>query len=188
MKTTALLRPHQRPTLRLLAQLFPLLLLAACTTPGSKPPAAYKSESFDNEATPFLWHSTQGPEAACEKGRRALLGQGYELEKFSEKQGENAVKGVKFFMPKSNQQLQLRITLVCLPSSGGSTIYANALQSSHELRANTSSSGLSVAGVGSISLPWPSSESGTLVKVGEETVDDPAFYQRLFSLIENIPD
>ena len=169
-------------TARLLL-LAPLFLAAACATPG-KPPAAYKAESFDNEATPFLWHSTQSSEQACEKGRRALLGQGYELGKT----GDNNVKGVKFFMPKSSQQLQLRITLVCLPSSGGSTIYANALQSSHELRATTSSSGLSVAGIGSISLPWPSSENGTLVKVGEETVDDPAFYQRLFSLIENIPD
>jgi len=174
--------PRVRPLLRRLCWLL-LPALAACAT-TDKPPPAYQSESFDQASSPFVWHSTLAAAAACEKARRALLGQGYEIER----QEDGSVKGVKYFMPKSSQQLQLRITLVCLSSSGGSTIFANALQSSHELRANSANSGLSVAGVGSISLPWPSKESGSLVKIGEETVDDPAFYQRLFSLIENIPD
>lgn len=165
-----------------LAFLVAAFCLTACAS-NNKAPAAYKAETFGNE-TPFLWHTTLSAGESCEKGRRALLSQGYEIEL----QTGARVKGVKYFMPSSNKQLLLRITLVCLESSGGSTIYANALQSSHELRTGATSSGLSVAGVGSISLPWPASDAGTLVKVGEETIDDPDFYQRLFSLIENTPD
>lgn len=164
-----------------------LLPLSVACTSTAKAPAAYKGEAFDAE-TPYLWHTTLSAENACEKGRRALLSQGYELEKPGDKVSSTQVKGIKFFMPKGNQQLQLRIGLVCLESSGGATIYANALQSTHELRAGASSSGFSVAGVGSISLPWPTGDAGSLVKIGEETVDDPAFYQRLFSLIETIAD
>ncbi|MDD2883743.1 MAG: DUF2242 domain-containing protein [Dechloromonas sp.] len=162
-----------------------LALLAAClllTACASKVPSAYRAETFEPE-TPFQFHTELDSEALCDKGRRALLSQGYDVELSA----PTNIRGAKFFLPAPNQQLQLRISLVCLASSNGATLYANALQSRYEMKADSNSTGLSVAGLGSISLPW-SSESGTLVKVGDETVTDPAFYQRLFVLIENIKD
>lgn len=153
------------------------LLLSACT---SSPPSAYRTESFEPE-TPFQFHTDAAPDRVCDRGRRALLSQGYEVESLS----MSNIRGTKFFLPQANTQLQLRITLVCLPepSNSGTTVYANALQTRYELKAANGSTGLSVAGLGSISLPWPS-DSGALVKVGDETVTDPNFYQRLFVLLE----
>jgi hypothetical protein len=51
------------------------------------------------------------------------------------------------------------------------------------MKAKGSSAGVSVAALGSVSLPW-SIDKDTLVKVGEETVTSPDFYQRLFELIK----
>lgn len=44
-----------------------------------------------------------------------------------------------------------------------------------------------MAGLGSISVPWPT-DKNSLVKVGEETITDPDFYYRLFGLIEMLKE
>lgn len=156
------------------------LLLTACTSP--QPVQAYRAERFEYES-PFQLQSDLPPLLLCEYGKRALLSQGYEVDASS----PQSIRGSKFFQPQSDFQVQLRITLVCMAGKGDSTIYANALQTRYELKSGGSSTGLSVAGIGSISLPWLPDKS-SLVKVGEETVNDPEFYRRLFSLIELLMD
>ena len=151
------------------------LVAAGCAAPL---PAVYRSESFQRE-TPFVTWSTREPVGACEVGKRALLSQGYQLD------GADPVRirGEKLFQPSHDQAVTLHITLVCLPSNVGAVIYANALQTRYELKSASSSTGVSVAGIGSISLPW-AADKEALVKVGEETVADPDFYRRLFALID----
>jgi hypothetical protein len=166
----------QTPRPILIAILAALAAAACSTTPATAP--AYRSEAFDAE-TPFQYHSELPPQTLCEHGKRALLSQGYEVDTSS----TFSIRGSKFFQPVSDQQVQLRITLVCLEDKGESTAYANALQTRYELKSGGSSTGLSVTGIGSISLPWPTDKS-SLVKVGEETISDPEFYRRLFVLIE----
>ena len=83
--------------------------------------------------------------------------------------------------------VQLRITLTCMSTGRDTTIYASAQQTRYELKAGGSSTGLSVAGLGSISVPWPT-DKNALVKVGEETIADAEFYRRLFVLIENLAE
>lgn len=153
------------------------VLLGAC---NSAPPAAYRAETFTAES-PFVNWSTREPSAACEIGKRALLSQGYQVDSSKATQ----IRGEKFFLPKPDHAMTLSITLVCLPSNVGTAIYANALQTRYELKSAASSTGVSVAGVGSISLPW-SSDKEAMVKVGEETVNDPDFYRRLFGLIDTL--
>ncbi len=152
-----------------------LLAVAGCATP---PPPVYQDESFSAES-PFAYWSTRTPEAICEVGRRALLSQGYQL---AESKPE-AVRGEKFFQPQVDHGMKLAITLVCLPSNVGAVVYANALETRYELRSRGSNAGVSVAGLGSISVPW-ATDKDVLVKVGEQTVSDPDFYRRLFALIE----
>lgn len=131
--------------------------------------------------SPFVTWVSQGPAGACELGRRALLSQGYQVEA-----GKAAtVRGEKFFLPTRDYAMTLTITLVCLPSSLGAAIYANALETRYERKSSNTSTGVSVAGVGSISVPW-AADKEALVKVGEETIADPDFYQRLFTLIESL--
>lgn len=156
-----------------------LLVLAGCS---STPAPSYRSELFDVE-TPFQFHSDLPPLVLCDLGKRALLSQGYEVDASA----PQSIRGSKYFQPQSDYQVQLRLTLVCLPGKNESTIYANALQTRYELKSGGSSTGLSVAGLGSISVPLLT-EKSSLVKVGEETIGDPAFYQRLFVLIDTLND
>lgn len=166
--------PDWRPALLPVA-----LAMAACST---APSPVYRAEKFETE-TPFTFHSDLPPIVLCDLGKRALLSQGYEVDASAPQQ----IRGAKFFQPQNDYQVQLRITLVCLPGKDDSTIFANALQTRHELKSGGSSTGLSVTGLGSISVPWPT-DKNALVKVGEETINDPDFYRRLFVLIENLAD
>lgn len=150
------------------------LVVSACSTP----PAPYLTETFDSES-PFMDWSDRQPAAACELGKRALLSQGYRVDSTN----PQSIRGEKFFQPKGDVGMTLHITLVCLPSNLGAVLYANALQTRFEMKSAASSTGVSVAGVGSISLPW-SSDKEAMVKVGEETVTDPGFYRRFFGLID----
>ncbi len=108
------------------------------------------------------------------------MSQGYQLDGI---QGE-AVHGSKYFQPENGLQIRLEIKLVCLPDSESAVVYASAVQTRYELKTSSNSSGVSVAGVGSISLPWTDGKEA-LVKVGEETVADPGFYSRFFELLNS---
>lgn len=168
-----------RPLARLLAVSATVLLAAACS---SKPAQVYSLETFEAD-TPFQFHSDLPPLVLCECGKRALLSQGYEVDA---SQPTN-IKGSKSFQPQTENLVQLRITLTCLGTGRDTTIFANALQTRFELKSGGSSTGLSVSGIGSISVPWPT-DKNALVKVGEETVADAEFYRRLFVLIENLTE
>ncbi|UCV05098.1 DUF2242 domain-containing protein [Dechloromonas denitrificans] len=154
------------------------LLLCSCAAPrGTRP---YQTETFPND-TPFQYYSSRQPDGACEIAKRALLSQGYQVD---DSKPLN-IRGEKFFRPKTDEATRLTITLVCLPSSLGAVIYANALETQFEMKSKGNSAGLSVSALGSVSLPW-AIDKDTLVKVGEETVIAPEFYQRLFELIKTL--
>ena len=123
------------------------------------------------------------PEGACEIGKRALLSQGYQLE------GTQTlnIRGEKYFQPTPEQATRLTITLVCLPSSLGAVIYANALETHFELKSRGSSASMGVSGLGSLSLPF-AVDKDTLVKVGEVTITASDFYKRLFDLIRTLDE
>lgn len=160
-----------------LAVLFSLQLSACAPTKGVRP---YQMENFTSE-TPFQYYSSREPASACEVAKRALLSQGYQIDDVK----PLSIRGEKFFRPKPDEATRLTITLVCLPSSLGAVIYANALETQFEMKSKGSNAGLSVSALGSVSLPW-SIDKDTLVKVGEETVIAPDFYQRLFELIKTL--
>ena len=154
------------------------LLLNGCSS--SKTSRSYQTETFAT-TSPFQYYSNHTPEKACEIARRALLSQGYQVEE--SKPGN--VRGEKYFRPTPDEGTRLSINLVCLPSSLGTVIYASALETQFEMKSKGSNAGVSVAAFGSVSLPW-SIDKDTLVKVGEETVTAPDFYQRLFELIKSL--
>lgn len=153
------------------------MTLGACVT--TKTSRSYQSETFSSE-TPYQYYSNREADGACEVGKRALLSQGYQVD---DEKPRN-IRGEKYFRPRADEVTRLSITLVCLPSSLGSVIYANALETQFEMKAKGSSAGVSVSALGSLSLPW-AIDKDTLVKVGEETVTAQDFYQRLFDLIKS---
>ena len=171
----AIIKPYLRATAT--AVLLGLLLSACSSTKTSR---SYQTEAFTSES-PFQYYSNQAPDKACEIARRALLSQGYQVEE--SKPGN--VRGEKYFRPTPDEGTRLSITLVCLPSSLGTVIYASALETQYEMKSKGSSAGVSVSALGSVSLPW-AIDKDTLVKVGEETVIAHDFYQRLFDLIKSL--
>ncbi len=154
------------------------MALVACSS--AKPPRSYQSETFPSEST-FQYYSSREPGLACEIARRALLSQGYHVDDAK----PLSIRGEKFFRPSPDQGSTLSIILVCLPSSLGTVIYASGLETQYEMKSKGSNAGVSVSALGSVTLPW-SVDKDTLVKIGEETVTDPAFYQRLFQLIKSL--
>lgn len=172
------LRTMFQPSLLAATALLSALILGGCGT--SRLPRVYQGETFATES-PFQYYSSRNPEGACEISRRALLSQGYQVD---EAKPLN-MRGEKYFQPSSEHVTRLSITLVCLPSSLGAVVYASAQETYYELKSTGSSTGLSVAGIGSVSLPW-GAEKGNLAKVGEATVTAPEFYQRLFDLIKTL--
>lgn len=153
--------------------------LAACTSTQPRP-VTYQAEAFKAE-TPFEYWSSREPTGACEIGKRALLSQGYQVDDAR----PLTIRGEKLFQPQPDVGTRLVITLVCLPSNLGAVIYANAQETRYELKARGSSAGVSVSGIGSLSLPW-TADKDTLVKVGEETITASDFYSRLFDLIRSL--
>ncbi len=163
---------------RRLAVLLLSVSLVAC---GSfKQSRSYQTETFSSDS-PFEYYSSREPDAACEIVKRALLSQGYQID--DTRQG--TIRGEKYFRPSPEDADRLSITMVCLPSALGSVIYASALETRYEMKAKGTNAGVSVAALGSISLPW-SIDKDTLVKVGEETITSPYFYERLFDLIKTL--
>ena len=158
---------------------FALLLTGCVSTPRHN---VYQGETFPVE-TPFQYFSDREPAGACEIGQRALLSQGYQIDGTLTR--ASTVRGEKYFQPTAEQASKLTITLVCLPSSLGAVVYASAMETRFELKSRGSSAGVSVSGIGSLSLPW-GVDKDTLVKVGEVTVTAPEFYQRLFELIKTL--
>lgn len=154
------------------------LLLAACGS--AKSSRSYQGEAFPSE-TPFQYYSSREPDEACEIAQRALLSQGYQI-------GDpkpRSIRGEKYFRPQPDTASTLSISLVCLPSSLGTAIYASALETQYEMKSKGTNAGVSVSAFGSVSLPWVM-DKDTLVKVGEETVTSPDFYKRLFELIKSL--
>ena len=155
-----------------------MLALAACSSPS---PQVYRKEAFD-PSSPFEQRFATTPEVACEAGRRALLSQGYLID------SEEAMKvqATKAFQPVSDQQVKLVLSIFCVPSGGEgdrAAIFANGRELRYVLKASAANAGLTVSGIGSISLPW-NTTNDSLVKVGEQTVTDPEFYRRFFALID----
>lgn len=154
------------------------LFLGGCT--ATQPPRVHEAEAFRAES-PFEYWSSREPGGACEIGRRALLSQGYQVDDSK----PLAIRGEKYFQPQPEQATKLTISLSCLASNLGAVVYANALETHFELKSQGANAGVSVAGLGSISMPWVASKD-VLVKVGEETVTAPDFYRRLFDLIKSL--
>ncbi len=153
---------------------------AAClfALSGCGGPKVYEDETFA-EDSPFEASFMSTMDTTCEAARRTLLSQGYSIVAFS----SDAVRGVKVFQPDDDIHMELEFNVVCATTTRGTLVYANAIQTQYELKDTSKSAGLSVSGVGSLSLPW-GSRGDTLSKVGAETVSDPEFYTRFFRLME----
>jgi hypothetical protein len=159
------------------------LLLLTCLgalLPGCGSEAVYVEESFANDS-PFKLTVTEPAPVACESARRSLLGQGYLIDTTSGEQ----VKGRKAYRRDDSQNTFIEMNVVCIPDRKGSTLYANGVLSTYDLKKSGNSASVGISAVGSISLPIGQS-ADSLVKIAEETIEDKAFYGRFFAAVGHV--
>ena len=152
------------------------LALCACMTSS---PTPFHREAF--EVSDTYTRIFAAPEAqTCEAARRALLSQGYLVSTAT----SDRVDGRKSFQPGPETHVQIEFRVSCARESERSTIaFVSALQDRYALKKSNNSASLGVGAIGSLSLPFISSDEA-LVKVASETVTTAAFYDRFFELME----
>ncbi|CAN5514376.1 hypothetical protein BH10PSE16_BH10PSE16_08250 [soil metagenome] len=164
------------------ARLLGLLSLCGLLTACASSPKAYPSqEAFDSTVTySRLFDAT--PAQTCEAARRALLSQGYIISAAR----EDMVEGRKSFQPEPEAHLQMEIRVVCAPDSPDGKVslgFVTALQDVYALKKSNNSASLGVGALGSVSLPF-SSSNDSMVRVASKTISSESFYERFFDLVK----
>lgn len=152
-------------------------LLGGC---GSPVKSFVSQEEFGSTVTySRLFDATAAQ--TCEASRRALLSQGYIIGAAR----EDMVEGRKSFQPEPESHLQMEIRVVCAPDSPDGKVslgFVTALQDVYALKKSNNSASLGVGALGSVSLPF-SSSNDAMVKVGSRTISSDVFYERFFDLV-----
>jgi hypothetical protein len=151
--------------------------LAACSS--TPPPRVYQEEHFGITSA----HSrvyTAAPSATCEAARRALLSHGYLVSSAR----SDMVEGRKSFQHDAGTHVEIAFHVVCVPTGkgGASLAFANALHDRYALKKSSSSASVGVGALGTVSLPFGSSDDA-MVKVASETITARDFYDRFFGLV-----
>jgi hypothetical protein len=172
------------PSPALPALLFTLVLAGCSSLPS--PRVSYEPEEFDSTTTHTRTFAASQAQT-CEAARRALLSQGYLVTAAN----ADLVAGRKSFQPAREVHVEMELRVVCAREgavdatgrSGSTIAFASALQDRYSLKKVNNSASVGVGAIGSVSLPFSSSDDA-LVKVASETLTDERFYDRLFALVE----
>lgn len=152
--------------------------MAGCTTSKQ---AIYHQEEF-GETDTYSRTFASSDAAACEAARRALLSQGYVISKAQ----ANVVDGTKSFQPDADQHLEISFHIVCAANGAtdkNATTFVSATQDRYALKKTNNSASLGVGVLGSVSMPFGSSDD-SLVRVASETIRSGQFYDRFFGAVE----
>jgi hypothetical protein len=154
-------------------------VLAACgSTAGN---VKVDTEAFGSTTT----HSRSfavAPAFACEAARRALLSQGFVIVTADPEH----VRGKKNFQPAPENHVEIEFSATCAPDGRGgrkTIAFVNALQDRYALKKSSNSASVGVGPLGSLSLPFSSSDDA-MVKVASETITAGPFYDRFFVLLQ----
>ncbi|CAN5398080.1 hypothetical protein BH11PSE9_BH11PSE9_39100 [soil metagenome] len=155
------------------------VLVAGCGITGGG--ARFQPEQFGSTTT----HSRNYPASeamTCEAARRALLSQGYVITLAD----ADHINGKKYFQPDAEVHVEIEFHVVCAPDGRRgkkTTAFVNALQDRYALKKSNNSASLGVGALGSLSVPFTSSDD-SLVKVASETITNEPFYERFFALMQ----
>ena len=171
-----------RQIVRVLSAVGTAALLSACAGMGKSSPTAMPQveERFGSAATySRLFDAT--PSQTCEAARRALLSQGYIVNKAD----KEVVEGQKSFQPQPERHVQMNIRVTCVPESSDGLLsmgFVSALQDSFALKMASNSASLGVSMLGTLSVPV-SAGHDSMIKIGSETVTSDEFYDSFFDLM-----
>lgn len=160
---------------------FPVILAMLVGAGCSTTPQSYEGEDFAQNNTFFRAYPASG-QSVCDAGRRALLSQGYNIDKSS----ASRIEGRKNFQTEDGQHTQISFNIDCSSNEGGddqSTVFANAVQDRYSIKKSSNSASVGLSVLGSVSMPIGSS-ADSLVKTASQTITRPKFYDGFFALLE----
>ncbi|KQW61213.1 DUF2242 domain-containing protein [Variovorax sp. Root411] len=162
-------------------------VLAGCGSTSRR--VSYEPEAFGSTTTHTRdYEATEAQ--TCEAARRALLSQGYMITAAN----TDLVTGRKSFQPAAEVHVEVEFRVVCArentrggKASKSTVAFATALQDRYGIKKVNNSASLGVGAIGSLSLPFSSSDDA-MVKVASETLTDERFYDRFFALLDRFLD
>lgn len=132
---------------------------------------------------PFSRTFQGGGDTVCWSVKRALLSQGYMLDRAND---SGVLTGTRDFQPDPKLNVSYHLQTTCADNRDGTSIvFVTAEREDNRLQKMKQSTSV---GVGPATLTMPSGSAQVLGVVRRETVKDPAFYDRFFSLVQSYVD
>src|SRR3984957_3285222 len=148
-----------------------IALLAGCA--HHPPPKQFTA------AAPFSRTFTGSGDAVCWSVKRALLSQGYMLDRPND---AGVLTGSRDEQPKPKLNVTMRLQTTCADNRNGTSIvFVTATREENELQKMKQTTSL---GVGPATLTMPSGSARVLGTVRRETIKDPDFYGQFFTLVQ----
>src|SRR6516162_2277903 len=141
------------------------------------------AEASISTAAPFSRTFQGSGDAVCWSVKRALLSQGYMLDRPND---SGVLTGTRDFQPDAKLNVSYHLQTTCADNRDGTSIvFVTAEREDNRLQKMKQTTTL---GVGPATLTMPSGSAQVLGIVRRETVKDPAFYERFFSLVQSYVD
>ena len=151
-------------------------LLSACASSAKREAAA--RGPFVRTA-PFSKTVVGSGDAVCWSVKRALLGQGYMLDRSSE---PGVLTGTRDYQPSDKVNVTVRLQTTCANNRDGTSIvFATAEREESKLQKMKQTTS---AGIGPATITMPAGSAKVLGVIKRETVSDPNFYNSFFTLVE----
>src|SRR5437899_7719086 len=130
-------------------------------------------------SAPFSRTISGSGDAVCWSVKRALLGQGYMLERSSE---QGVLTGTRDYQPNEKENITFRLQTTCADNRNGTSIvFVTAEREDSKLQRMRQTTS---AGIGPATLTMPAGSAKVLGVVKRETIADPNFYDSFFTLVE----
>jgi Uncharacterized protein conserved in bacteria (DUF2242) len=133
-----------------------------------------------SESAPFSRTLTGSGATVCWSVKRALLSQGYMLDRPDE--SSNILTGTRDFQPQPKVNVAVHLQATCADNRDGTSIvFVIATREDSRLQKMKQST---TAGIGPAMITVPSGSAKVLGVVRRETIADPSFYERFFQLVQ----
>ncbi len=130
-------------------------------------------------AAPFSKTIAGSGDAVCWSVKRALLSQGYMLDRPGE---AGVLTGTRDYQPNPKLNVTLHLQTTCADNRNGTSIvFVTGSREDSQLQKMKQSTSV---GIGPATLTMPSGSAKVLGVVRRETIQDPNFYNHFFALVE----
>src|SRR5277367_5666915 len=130
-------------------------------------------------SAPFSKTISGSGDSVCWSVKRALLGQGYMLERSGE---AGVLTGTKDYQPEEKLNVTVHLQTSCADNKNGTSIvFATADREESKLQKMKQTTS---AGIGPATITMPAGSAKVLGVIKRETISDPNFYNSFFTLVE----